>query len=323
MFSYRLIIKQALIIAWQHKYLWFFGLFATIVAASGFEYQFLTGNLQTGVLENPYYYAGSIVVALEALGLFILGIVDLFKYDLLTIVNTFTVIIIVLTLLTAFLWLSISSQGALVAASQKLIASKKKVSSLSIRKFLTIGHQNFWSILTLNILVKVAVMLILSIISLPLIFLLSKYSISLTLIYTLAFIIFVPLAIAASLMVKYAIAYKVLDGESLLDSIKKSWIMFRDNWLVSLEMGVILFLISFVAGLLLVIVLSIVILPYLIFAIDYSMIALIVILAILALFLMLAVGSFLTTFQISAWTNIFMELKEGNGQAKLERVFKR
>lgn len=324
MFSYRLIIKQALNIAWSHKYLWLFGLFATIVAASGsFEYQFLSGSIQSGILENPYFYATSIIIALEALGLFILGIVDLFKYDVLTIINTFTVLIIVLTILVSFIWLSISSQGALVASSHKLISSKKKISSLSIRKFLTIGHQKFWPVLGLNILVKVATIIILSVISLPLIYLISKYSVSLTLVYTFAFIILVPLVVAVSFMIKYAIAYIILDDEDFFDAIIKSWIMFKNNWLVSIEMGIILFLISFLVGFLLVIGLSVIVLPYLIFAIDYSMIALIVILAIISLFLILIVGSFLTTFQITAWTNIFMELKKGNGQAKLERVFNR
>jgi hypothetical protein len=324
MFSYRLIIKQAWNIAWKHKYLWLFGLFASIVAASGsFEYQLLTGNFQAGALENSYYYLNVLLVGLQSLGLFIIGFIKLFSYDILTIINTLTVLIIVLTLIISFIWLSVSSQGALVAASKKLILNKKRSSDLNIRKLITIGHENFWSVLGLNLLVKLAIAIILSIISLPLIALATKYSTYLTLIYTLAFLVFIPLAVACSLMIKYAIAYKVLDGKDFLNSIKKSWELFQKNWLVSLEMGIILFLISFLIGFLLLLALLLVIFPYFIFAIDYGIIWLIILLAALALSLILIVGSFLTTFQISAWTNIFLKLKKGDGLAKLERIFKR
>jgi hypothetical protein len=324
MFAYRLIIKQALEIAWRHRYLWIFGLFASIVAASGsFEYQLLTGSFQTSILDNSYYYLNVLLSSLEALGLFILGFIDLFSYNILTIINTLTVLIIVTALIGSFLWLSISSQGALVEASKRIITSKKKISNLNLRQLLTIGHQNFWPVLGLNVLIKLAIIVILSIISIPLLILAAKYSTYLTLIYTLAFIIFVPLAIACSLMIKYAIAYKVIDDEDFFSALKKSWHMFRKNWLVSLEMGIILFLISFLVGFILIIALSVVVLPYFIFAIDYGIAWLIILIAIVTLFLVLAVGSFLTTFQIGAWTNIFLELKAGNGQAKLERIFRK
>ena len=324
MFSYRLIIQKAWKIAWQYKYLWLFGLFASIVAASGsFEYQFLSGNLQAGSLDNPYYYLNVILIGLESLGLFLMGFVNLFSYDILTIINTLTVIIMVTALISAFIWLSISSQGALFSASKELITGTKKHNDLNLRKLITIGHKNFWPVLGLNLLVKLAIIIILSLISLPLVVLAAKTSISLTFIYMLSFIIFVPLAIACSLMIKYAIAFKVLDGEDFVTAIKKAWEMFKTNWLVSVEMGLILFLINFAIGFLLIIGLSIIILPYFIFAIDYGIVWLIILLALIALFLILSLGAFITTFQISAWTNIFFELKKGNGQAKLERIFVR
>lgn len=324
MFSYRQILKKAWGIAWRHKYLWLLGLFASIVAASGsFEYQMLVGNFQSGVLDNSYYYLNLLLAGLQALGLFLIGIFNLFSYDILTIINTLTVLIIALAIISSFVWLSISSQGAIVASTKKIINSRKKALDLSIRDMLTIGHQNFWSLLGLNVLSKFVIILILSIISIPLVVLAAKYSAYLTLIYVLSFIIFIPVVISVSLIIKYAIAFKVLDGEDFLNSIKKACKMFRDNWLISVEMGIILFLISFLSGILLLGVLSITILPYFVFAADYGIGWLIVLLAIIALFLILAVSALLTNFQIASWTDIFLELKKGNGQAKLERVFRK
>lgn len=324
MFSYRLIIKQALNLAWRYKYLWIFGLFASIVAAGGsFEYQLLSGGLSGGVTQNSYHYLNIMLNGLESLGVFLTGLMNLFTYDILTIINTLTALLIVLALVIFFIWISVSSQGALVEASKNILSSRKKIVELNLKDLISTGHKNFWQILGLNILFKAAVLIMLSIISLPLLVLAVKYSVSLTFIYTLAFVILVPLSIALSLILKYAIAYKVLEDESFENSIIQAWHMFKKNWLVSIEMGIILFFITFIIGFLLLIAMSIIVLPYFIFAINYSILWLIIVLALVALLLILSVGSFLTTFQMAAWTDIYLELKKGNGQAKLERIFKK
>jgi hypothetical protein len=324
MFSYRTILKQAWNIAWKHKYLWLFGLFASIAAASGsFEYQLLANSFQASALENSYYHINSIVLVGKAIGAFFIGFVNLFSYDLLTIINTLTVIIITLTLIVTFVWLSISSQGALIISVKKLLTAKKKEAVLNIRENLVRGHEVFWPVLGLNILIKVLIGLTLFIMGVPLLFLAVDGSAYLAIVYTLAFIIFTPIAISLSLIIKYAIAFKVLDHENFSNSLKKSISLFGKNWLISLEMGIILFIISFLAGLGLLILIAIFIFPYIVFAINYGLAWLIVILMILALTLVLFVGSLLTTFQISSWTSLFLELKEGRGEAKLERAFKK
>ena len=324
MFSYRLILKQAWNIAWKHKYLWLFGLFASIAAASGsFEYQILANSFQASALENSYYHINSLILVGKTVGALCLGFISLFSYDILTIINTLTVIIITFTLIAAFVWLAISSQGALVISVKKLLAIKKKEAVLNIRENLVKGHHNFWPVLGLNILIKILIGLALFIMGVPLLFLAVDGSFYLAIIYTLAFIIFTPIAIALSLMIKYAIAYKVLDNENFSVALKKSINLFFNNWLISLEMGIILFIISFLAGLLLLLLIAIFIFPYISFAISYGLSWLIILLMLLALILILFVGSLLTTFQISAWTSLFLELKEGRGKAKLERIFKK
>jgi hypothetical protein len=324
MFSYRTLLKQAWNISWKHKYLWLFGLFASIAAASGsFEYQLLANSFQASALENSYYHINGILIVGKAIIAFFVGFISLFSYDILTIVNTLTVIIITLTLIISFVWLAISSQAALVISIKKVLAAKKKDAVINIRENLAKGHQNFWPVLGLNILIKFLIGLTLFIMGVPLLFLAVDGSAYLAVIYTLAFIIFTPAAIALSLIIKYAIAYKVLDNESFSDSLKKSINLFSKNWLISLEMGVMLFIISFLAGLILLILIAIFIFPYIMFAINYGLAWLIVLLLLISLTLILFVGSLLTTFQISVWTGLFLELKEGRGEAKLERAFKK
>ncbi len=323
MFSYRSILKQAWNIAWGHKYLWLFGLFASIAIASGsFEHQMLITNFQSGALEGSYYHLSIIVTVLQALGMFLIGLVRLFSYDFITIINTLTVLIITLAIIIAFIWLAVSSQGALVASAKKLITAKKKPSILSLRENLTEGHNHFWPILWLNVLVKVLIVMLLAIVSLPLVSLAAKSADLLVALYTIAFIVFIPLAVGLSLMIKYAIAYIVLDKEDISSALGKSWQLLTKNWLISLEMGLILFLISFVVGFILIFLLSALVFPYFVFAANYGIGWLIVLLAFLALTLILFASALLATFQISAWTSLFLELKGGRGEAKLERMFK-
>ncbi len=324
MFSYRALLKQAWNIAWQYKPLWIFGVFASIAAASGsFEYQILVNNFQNGALESSYYHLGMFVLILKTIGGFVLGLINLFSYNLLDVINTLTVLIITGTIVASFVWLSVTSQGALVLNAKKLITSKKKPEDLNIQEGFTKGNKYFWQILGFNVLTKFAIALILFLISLPLVFLASKASGLLATMYTLAFVIFIPLAIATSLILKYAIAYLVLEDESFCAAFKKSWHLFIKNWLVSVEMGIILFLVSFLVGFIILAILSIFVLPYFVFALDYGLAWLIITLALLSLFLLIVSSALLATFQISAWTGLFLDLKNNRGLAKLERLFKR
>ena len=324
MFSYRSILKQSWNIAWKNKHLWLFGLFASIAAASGsFEYQVLANGLQTSALESSYYHINGLIVVLSTFASFCAGFFQLFTYDVFTIINTLTVLIITATLIIAFVWLSVSSQAALVISAKKLIAAKKKMPELNLRENLAKGHLHFWPVLGLNVLIKLLVALALFIMSVPLLFLAVNGSIYLGVVYILSFIIFTPIAVSLSLIIKYAIAYNVLNQESFGTSLKKAIKLFSDNWLISVEMGIILFIFSFLAGFLLLIIISIFIFPYLVFAANYGLAWLLVLLLLIALILILFIGALLTTFQVSAWTNLFMELEEGRGEAKLERVFKK
>ncbi len=324
MFSYRTLLKQAWNITWKYKPLWLFGVFASIAAASGsFEYQILINNFQNGALESSYYHLGMFLLILKTIGGFILGLISLFSHSIIDIINTLTVLIITGTIIAAFIWLSITSQGALVINAKKIINNKKKPENIDIKEGFTQGNNHFWQIFGFNVLAKFAIAVILFIISLPLVFLASKASGLLATVYTLAFVIFIPLAIAASLILKYAIAYLVLENEDFCPAFKKAWRLFIKNWLVSLEMGVILFLVSFLVGFIILAILSVFIFPYFVFALDYGIGWLIITLALISFFLLLVSSAMLSTFQISAWTGLFLDLRNNRGLAKLERLFKR
>lgn len=322
MFSYRILFKQAWLITWRHKYLWFFGLFAAIVAGSGsWEYQIFSQSLNQGLIEGSYQRLENILALGELGQSFWYGLGDLVNYDFWTISSAISLILITFTLLAFFLWLAVTSQAALVGETKKILSPKKKAPVLSIRTGLTDGHGHFWSLAGLNLLIKFLVTLAFFITGLPLLFMSWQDTNLLAAVYTLLFVIFIPVAVSLSLIVKFAIAYRVLDNESALTALEKGEQLFRKNWLVSLEAAIILFIINFLASAALLIVLSLIFLPVFVVSLLLNAVWLSYGTLFLAIILVVLFGSALTAFQVSAWTNLFLSLSEKGGQAKLERLF--
>lgn len=324
MFSYRTILKQAWLATWKHKFLWFMGLFATLVAGGGaWEYQVITQNLGQNPVEGSYMSLGGIVIIGDLLKNFFLGLINLFRQDIFTILNSLSILLITATLLIFFIWLAVTSQAGLVATLKKIFTSKKKSEDYTIRGSLTEGHRHFWRVLGLNILIKVLIYFIVFIIGLPLLFIAISDSSILFSVYIAIFIIFIPAAMGLSLLIKYAIAYQVIENKSFVASIEKGTKLFHDNWLVSLEMAVILFLLNFLFSGAALIILAIVLLPLFFMGVMFNLFWLIIFTLFLAITVVIFFGSILTTFQTASWTNLFLHLKDEAGMAKLERLFKR
>ncbi len=322
MFSYRSILKQAWFIAWKNKHLWFFGLFASLAVAGGsMEYQFMTQSTSQGLINGSYGILDKLLAFSNLLQQVGLGILDLFHQDFFTILNTLTITLLTLTIICLFVWLAISSQAALVDSVKKLMSAKKKTVNLSIRSGLTEGNHHFWSVLGLNIFIKILIGFAFFIVSLPLLFLALSDQPSFIIAYTILFVIFVPIAVSLSLIIKYAISCRVLENKSIVSSLNYAWRLFKKNWLISLEVALLLFIISFLASALLLIIIGVFFFPLLWFSLAFSMPWLTIVIILLALVLAALFGSLFTTFQVCAWTDLYLQLKDNKGKAKLERVF--
>jgi len=324
MFSYRSILKQALAIAWKNKYLWFFGLFASLAIAGGsMEYRFLTQSLSQGLVDGTYRSLNGILAISYLFQQAWIGIIDLFSQNILIVLNTLTILLLAVTLISIFIWLAISSQAALVDNVKKILNAKKKLTILSIRDGLTAGSKHFWSVLGLNILIKVLTSFAFFLVSLPLLFLVISNDSSFVVAYTILFVIFVPVAVSLSLIVKYAISCRVLENKSVMESLQTGVKLFKKNWLVSLEIAIVLFVISFLSSLAILLAISVLFFPLLWFGIVYSINWLIFLMLFLSLLAAALFGSMFTTFQIATWTDLYIRLKDNKGRAKLERVFQK
>jgi len=322
MFSYRSVLGSSWAITKQHKKLWIFGILAFFLSAGG-EYQILTQILNEDYGASIYNQiaSGSSIISLS------------FWSSLWSVCisqpKTGLIILMMMVLMTGFafliLWICVKSQIALVKWTKTYLNTKNKDKKVSFWDEVSTSDGKFWPVLGINITMKVALILLYSLLSLPLIFLYFKDSNFTILIYTVFFIIFLPLAISLALILKYSIAGIILEKESFVKSLESGWKLFIKNWLVSLEMAILLFLINFFVSLVCVFALSVIILPIILALIIFNLAIPLYILVIVTFLLIVTIAAALMSFQTSAWTILFLELKgdvkSNTVKAKLERIF--
>lgn len=318
MFSYRSVLGSAWTITKQHKKLWIFGFLAFFLSAGG-EYQILTKILNEDYGAEFYEKITSGTTILSPT--FWSDLTKVCTSDLRTGLLLIMLIVLMAALAFIILWICVRSQIALVKWTKTYLNAKNKDKKASIWEEITTHDKKFWPTLGLNIVIKVAITLAFSLLSIPLIFLYFKDSSFAILIYTLFFIVFLPLAISISLIIKYSIAGVVLEKQSFVQSIESGWKLFFKNWLVSLEMAILLFLINFVISLILIFILSFAFLPMMLALIIFNLPIILYTITFIAFAVLIITAAALMTFQTSAWTLLFLELQNSGAKAKLERIF--
>jgi len=320
MLFYRNILKQAWSLTWHNKYLWWFGIFAALLGNGG-ELEILFNNVGT----NPGQALFPAWQRIASTGVFsshtITNIGNLFRQDTLNIISVLITCLISLAIFLFLVWLVIVSQAAVVNNSAKVIKQKNH----TLKEGFDAGILNFWPVLVLNIIIKVIIYTLLVVISLPVIFWQGNFSANLF--YIIALLVVLPMTIILSFVMKYAVAYVVINKNKILPAIEQSWLLFKKNWLISFELAIILFFINLLIGLAIILVILILAVPFLflglIFYYSFSVVGswLIALLAFASfLFIIVSAGSALAVFQISSWTGLFLELEKKNGVSKLVRM---
>jgi len=319
MFSYRTFIKQAWQISKRYHHLWFFGIFASLLAIGG-EYQIITQSA-TSHPGGSFISSGNLILQSLFNSSFYEGLSLLISENPAAFWALISITLLSLALIVIMIYLAILSQSALVSQSAQILMSKKKKENLSINDGLKEARPHFWRVLALNLSSYIIVTFSLFLFSLPLVFLLVIDSIALGFAYTLLFIIFAPIALSLALVIKYAIAARVLEKLSFVSSLQKGLHIFKENWLVSLEMALILFLINFLTGVATLFFIALFFLPMLFVALQFYAPVMAAFSLILSISTMLIIASWLNTFQISAWTSLYLHLQDKKGISKLERLF--
>lgn len=310
---YRQIIKKSIRLTLKNKKLWLFGLAAALLGNGGELELFLKNaeraqNLPQRFLDLPNFFQNNLITEK-----FILSLKNL-AFSQKPILS-----FLILIFLGLLIWLIIIAQGALIKTigENNKQEAKSRLSWQKMKKYWIVCRQYFWELLFINIVLKGGVFVISLLVTLPIYILLTEFSpknhiLFLSLIF---FAIFTPLGIISSFLTKYALCYLIIGKKHIGEAILKSFILFRDNWLITLENAILLYALNLIFAVLMLILGLIISFPALagLSLAFYPQILKIGYMAtIIALILMpigLLTGSLLAVFQYSVWTKLFLEIK--------------
>jgi hypothetical protein len=300
---YREILKKAFQLIIRTPALWLFGLFAAL-AINGEEYDSFFSNVSFVRKTQPNLEALRLAVLDGRFGTFWHNLWGSFGSNGFTI-GLFLLAALVIILLIA--WLITVSQAALIR-----VASDHHDGKL-IQPFEAFIHgmRCFWPLLALNLLALGIVWVPIAVLAIPftILYVSGSAMVWAVLFTVIVFVLLIPVNIVIAFMIKYAASFVVIQETPLREAIKRTWQLFIKNWLISIELGLILFLINLVFTIILVSVLTMLGLP----VTQYGVI----------LFIAITVftGALFAAFRYSAWTLLFREIIEDRGVAKLVRIF--
>jgi hypothetical protein len=316
---YRIILRDAWRTTWEYKQLWFWGLFAGLLGNAG-EYQFLlnafdqaTGNKPT---LNPLPPLETILVNPLGLGQAILN--DPFSLFILLVVG-----LTIITLVAFFLWLALVSVAALIRAAAQV---RQGQITPNFSDGLKRGQTAFGHVLMAVVAGRLINWFLITIVVLLAWLASLDYFFGLPL-FLIAFITIVPATFLVSFATRLTVIDTVMGRHSLLEAINQATDLLREHWLIAAELAFILFVINTLAGVAMLATVAITAAPLLIYAlflwqVGYIGLGAFFICLSVAVFLLilLPVGAMLSAFQWSAWTNLYIELKEQSPLGKIARL---
>jgi len=324
------IYRSVVATAWQtvrkYKYLWLWGLFASLLGNAG-EYQFLTssskriGSLVLGDISSVSPVSNMPLTMSSVPGLMRAFLVDPFSIFILLLIG-----LVVIGVTVLFIWLAIVSTIALVYSTAKINNSEKTV---TIADGLAVGSFFFAPVLVTFVFGRLIVWFSFALIALFALLAIYDALIGLS-IFFVAFIVLLPIIFATSFVVRYTIMFVVLKGLSLLESLHSAIELFKQNWLITVELALVLFGINSLFGLGLVAIVAGLVLPALFGSMilwQFGFIAWSLSLAVLSIAVfvpsLFVLGSILGAFQWAAWTHLFLKIQKGKYLSKTVRIFGR
>ncbi len=326
MLSYRAILKESWKISWKNKYLWFFGFFASLVSFNVELKIFsrsLNQNSGINVLSNIKTFLSTGIFSKNSW----LNFIELFKTDTFTMILLVLILLLIVAIIIFLAWLSTVSQIGIINSTNKIMKNSRD--KLTIKNGIRSANKKFWPIFAMNVIISVVVNIIYLVTTILLVTVALKSKVTTAIIFGLIFIVMISLSLIFSFIMKYAIAYFIIENKKFGQSIKQGWQLFTKNWLISMEMSIVLFLINILTIFLLSFISFVIF--YLVFSLSFSIILMtssiflfwIIMIAGSLVLLAVAVlgGALLNTFQITSWTNLFVQLRNGKELSKIEKIF--
>lgn len=291
-------LGQAVIVAWQKKYIWLLAFFAGLSAYGG-EINVLFQRVNTTT--SLKVFLDGVRKALE------LGQVDQFfrAYKVLWVNSAGQMagyLAITLILIAVIGWLIIVSQAAIV----RIIGRHKMGKPAGLVDGLAIGTEKFWMLVQLNLiglLVGWGLWVILTAVPAAVFLISNNAAWSIT--AYIGSILSVICSIVTIFLIQFATADMVLRDAKLMPAIIDAWRLFTGNIVSSLEMATAIFTVN--------VTLLILVFGQLFFFISpFTLGGLLTIYAVV-----LILYTLLSAFSFSGWTIYYLKLVEGKAPSKL------
>lgn len=297
-FYRREVLQEALGIIWRKKYLWFIAFFAGLASYGG-EVNFLFRKFNAVATFQQY------LVAIRSV--FVEGKARPYIEQFQNVIHSAPGTVIgyvglMVAIVIVGLWLMFVSQGAIM----RIVGRTQEKKSATFFDGVAAGTEKFWSIIQVNImglLIGWASWIVVA--GIPA----SIYFVSANTAWSEVARVGAVISVFASaiigLVIQYATAGIVLRDLKFMASLSDSWKLFRRNWLVSIEMALIVF---FVNMFVLITTIGI----YDVLGFLYSLPGLI------TFFILLAVEfAALSAFSFAAWTILYQKLLAGGARSKI------
>lgn len=323
--TYRQSLRHAWDITWNHKLLWLFGLFSMFVGQMGLMDLFLHIRLA----ERQFVWFPTFLdIKGFLVGLVSLGAVQLSVEEWSALL---WMLIVIVCIVTVAVFVSITSQGALIHGINAAIHNKRRNPHKEVTLAWHAGVRHFWKLLGLQVIRKAALVLASSSIAFGLIFFVeSQEFYAPALLFWVIFLLAIFVGGLISILSVYAACYIMLDEQSLWQSIHHAWKLTKAHWLVSLEVGVIVLLVNAAA---IIITLSL----FLIFVAEMAVLwalsiaaggpalwAFVSFLAFLLFGLLLGcIASLVSVFSTSVWTYLFSRMHKDGLKSRILHLFGR
>ena len=223
---------------WRNKILWFFALFSLFLGGGQWN-SFLSANFsnffkEDGIAYNLY----QILFSGGAFGNFVNKITE----DPIAFLVLFLVLFLLAFIFILFVYISVVFQGGLVYSIFKVNIKQK----INIHDSLAVGKNNFWHVLSLNIMMKFVIWGLSFLLAFFSLMSFLKNSTLSVLFFSLTSIFILLFLFLLSFIFRYALSYVVLKGNDGISAIKESFKLFFKNWIINLEVAAFLFIINYV-----------------------------------------------------------------------------
>lgn len=315
---YRPFLREAWRLTLERKCLWIFGIFAAFISTGGVVdtvWRALEKVTRTESLMEDLADASFLGYDVAASYIGQLAVLGPQRTSFIVVASTLMGILLVI--------IATLSQGALLLG----IRAKTPSDPYTLRRE---AGSHFWSLFLIGALNKLLMLILVVLMTLPLLLVSVSTSLGHSFLFLALMILFIPATIALNIIYLFALIDVVETNAHPLSAIHTGARLFAKQWLATLEYGVILFLLVFGAGLVLLIVVSLLLVP---FSIVYAAILLTgsfslflafnVIAALLIFAILLTFGGACVTFQYSAWYHFYKHgLHKTHGKKAFSKILR-